>query len=227
MLGLFIAVTMALCLLSWAEQIPNGAGLANAGARAGGDKATKPVATDTHRGKWALPRLKLRLPRLRRKSAPAPHHQATEIAPVAPLEEARALTPHEAASESRDAEILSRISEMLAPPDHMPGPRHEEPAAPALQSAPGSTAELSPETKTAAPAARSFPELPVVEGFEPGDIILLELIGPAPRREDIRFRPCANGALVEIEGEPALIIASTAPEALDPGILQFRAHAAA
>ncbi|KEO52983.1 hypothetical protein [Thioclava pacifica] len=219
MLGLFIAVTMALCLLSWAEQIPNGAGLANPEARASKREATAPTAAP-RRSKLALPRLKLRLPKFRRKPVAAAQEQAARIAPVAPLEEARALTPQEAAAEARDAEILSRISEMLAAPDYMPKPRYEEPASAAPEAAAAPAAET-------APPQRSFPELPVIEGFAPGDVIALELIGPAPRPEDIRFSPCANGALVEIEGEPALIIADAAPEVLGPGILQFRAHVAA
>lgn len=200
MLALFIAITMALLLLSWAETMPR---------ETREESAAMPDAAPR---KLRLPVLRLpslRLPALRRRKAvdaPAP-----EIEPVAPLSQAHKAARVAAAPKVEDNDdVIARVEALLDSPDPEDLP---EPATAKAQPAP-----LPP----AAPA-----DLPRITGFTPGDVIALEISGPAPRPDEIGFTACAEGTLVLIEGFAELIIEGVAPEGLSPEILQFRDHAVA
>ena len=221
MFALFLAVTFALALLGWAEFAPR----SNRAAQAQGqDKVTaqrdantaddlpapkrspklKPKFKPKHAPKRAR-RLRLKWPSLtfRRKDRQI---KAMPDAPVAPLEELRAATqssapPAQAELPSdRDAEIMSRIEAML---------------------------EASPSAE--APASTSDEiDLPRISGFKPGDRITLELDGPAPRPDAVRFVPACSGphAIALIADEPVLLIEQTDAATLQPNVLSFRASAA-
>ncbi|KFE35971.1 hypothetical protein DW2_05060 [Thioclava atlantica] len=93
MLGLFIAATMALCLLGWAEMEPS-----RLGAAQGPEDGPKTRA-----------RIKARHPRrLLRRARPAAAASADE-APVAPFEEALS------ASSARDETVMARVVQALTP----------------------------------------------------------------------------------------------------------------
>lgn len=197
MLSLFIAITMALLLLSWGEAMPRDTE---------NETTTAPNAPVT---RVRLPRLALRLPKFWGRKSSAEVVQ--EIDPVEPFADAvRALSPAEAASVARNDEIMARVEALLDGPE--PG------------STPAPIDACEPASLANAPAP---PDLPRITDFAPGDMIAIEVVGPAPRRDEISFQPCAEGALVLIEGLAELVIEGVGPEALSPEILQFRDHAAA
>lgn len=197
MLALFIAITMALLLLTWAETMPR-------------EEAT--TTPDAPPRKLRLSAL--RLPSLRRRKVA--DATAQEIEPVAPLAQARKAAQFATAPRVEDNDdIMARVEAMLEAPeldaaDELTAP---EPATATAQS------ELEQDMDPT--------DLPRITGFAPGDTIALEISGPAPRPEEISFEACAEGTLVLFDGLAELIIEGVTPEGLSHEILQFRDHAAA
>ena len=137
----------------------------------------------------------------RAKPEAAPAAAPDAVAPLEELvsarnapEEARAPAPAVADDEA----VMARIAAIFADP---------EPAAP-------------PAPVAAAP--EPVEELPRISDFQPGDVIELELEGPAPRAEDIRFEQAGRDTRVLIEGIPALILARAKAASLGPEIFRFR-----
>ncbi|MBD3787257.1 MAG: hypothetical protein IE922_09850, partial [Sphingomonadales bacterium] len=69
--------------------------------------------------------------------------------------------------------------------------------------------------------------LPVLRDFHPGDVLELELDGPAPRATDITFRQIGRDTCVLIWGEPMLTLAGVEARRLSPAALRFRSPRAA
>ncbi|MGD9916745.1 MAG: hypothetical protein AB7U46_01915 [Paenirhodobacter sp.] len=174
MFALFLALTVAVALLLWAELGPS------FGPRA----KTAPKAAEV---------------------ADLPHFEDVvqrQKAPAAAESQAEPL----ATPEGDDA-VMARIAAMLAEPAAAP------PAPTPV--APVATPETARESTTEDP-------LPRIGGFAPGDVIELELEGPAPRAEDIRFEQAGRDVRVLIEGIPALILARAKATSLTPEIFRFR-----
>lgn len=64
--------------------------------------------------------------------------------------------------------------------------------------------------------------LPQIAGYRPGDVIELELDGPAPRAEDIAFEQAGHDTRVLIEGFPALVVQRVRAATLSPAVFRFR-----
>lgn len=75
------------------------------------------------------------------------------------------------------------------------------------------------------PGRRHTPSEPPLRltDFTPGDLIELELPGPAPHPEDICFMPLPSGdTRVQIAGEDVLILSGVDAATLSPAIFRFR-----
>ncbi|WP_417807258.1 hypothetical protein [Thioclava sp.] len=215
MFALFLAVTIALAVLGWAEFAPRRAGM---GTRAHAHEAQKgaqengqsdaPKPARRKRITLALPRFRLprfKLRRFKRVGVTELDEPLADLsAPIMPLNELREPVLEDAAPTVRpmtpvpsdaDADVMARIEAMLE----------------------------APEAQTDA-----ADDLPRVTDFAPGDKITLELDGPAPRAAAIRFEPDATGhhAIALIANEPVLLIENTDPTTLTPAVMSFRAHAA-
>lgn len=133
--------------------------------------------------------------------------------PVEPLETllprraaAPAATPAQA---DEDDIVMARLAALL-----------DEPAPLAATPAPAPVAAplpAIPETIT-----DNADDLPRVSGYRPGDVIELELEGPVPRLEDIRFEQAGRDTRVLIEGLPALVVQRVRAHALSPAMFRFR-----
>lgn len=202
MVALFLALSVALLLVSWAELAPTLA------ARLRADEPVAPV------------------PPLRRTDAAA---RGVEADPARPAARA-ARTP----TEEHDV-VLERLAALLADDPAPMQPVAEvaalapaaDAAEPAAAAKPGRRAERpapapEPAPEQIAASAAADAELPRVTGYRPGDVIELELEGPAPRREDIRFEQAGKDTRVVIEGFPALILARAQARNLTPAIFRFR-----
>lgn len=218
MFALFLAVTIALALLGWAEFAPRRAGkvaqvqeATDAAQDNDQSDATKPARrkrVTLALPRFKLPRFKLRLFKLRlfkRADTSEPDETLSDLsAPVVPLDELREPPREDAAQtapqtppvpDDPDADVMARIEAMLEAP------------------------EVASETQD---------DLPRIPNFAPGDQIALEIDGPAPRAREIRFEadPTGRHALALIADEPILLIENTDPATLTPAVLSFRAHAA-
>jgi hypothetical protein len=212
MFALFLAITIALGLLAWAEFSPRRAGkLAQAQdlPEAAQSPPGTPEAKQRKRLKLPrvkLPRFKLRLfTRARKAQRDKPH--ADPSTPIVPLNELRDThcddavpavgqsVPEPAGTGDADADVMARIEAMLDAPE---------------------------------PQTDLTDDLPRITDFAPGDKIALELEGPAPRPEDIRFEADATRrhAIALIADAPVVLIENTDPATLTPAVLTFRAHAA-
>lgn len=128
--------------------------------------------------------------------------------PVPPLESLRprrTAAPKASEPGDDDAALMARLTDLLTDPPA---------AAAAPAEAPAPTAPTPAEA------------LPRIDGFRPGDMIELDLVGPAPRAEDIRFEQFGRDVRVVIEGEPALILAQARVRNLGPEIFRFRSLSA-
>lgn len=120
---------------------------------------------------------------------------APEDAPVPPLDPRAAERTHPSpppATADDDAAVMARLAALLEEPEAAP----------------------------AAPAATD--DLPLISGYRPGDVIELELEGPAPRAEDIAFEQAGQDTRVLIEGFPALVVQRARAATLSPTIFRFR-----
>ncbi|KEO57452.1 hypothetical protein [Thioclava indica] len=223
MFALFLAVTIALALLGWAEFAPRRAGkVAQAqeatDAAQDNDQSDAPKPARRKRvtlalPRFKLPRFKLRLFKRADTSEPdetlsdlsAPDETLSDLsAPVVPLDELREPPREDAAQtapqtppvpDDPDADVMARIEAMLEAP------------------------EVASETQD---------DLPRIPNFAPGDQIALEIDGPTPHAREIRFEadPTGRHAIALIADEPILLIENTDPTTLTPAVLSFRAHAA-
>ncbi len=151
--------------------------------------------------------------RQRARATPAP---LPELAPLAPrarhaAPSAAGNSPAAAATADEDAAVIARLSRLLAEPVPPAPPRAGAAAKPAPVPLPE-------------PAAG---DLLRIAGFRPGDVIELELEGPAPRPEDIRFEQIGRDTRVLIDGFPALIVARAPARMLSPAAFRFRSPRAA
>lgn len=197
MLALFVALSVALLLVSWAELVPAIA----ARRRAEDDKKVTPV-----------PPLQ-RLSTGQRETEADPGRVAPAPAPMAP------------SGQDEDA-VMERLAALLAEGPE-PGPAAAAPVAHAVAPAPAAAPARRPAQPTPAPepvcaTPELDAELPRITGYRPGDVIELELEGPAPRGEDIRFEQSGKDTRVVIEGFPALILARAQARSLTPAIFRFR-----
>lgn len=195
MVALFLALSVALLLVSWAELAPAIA------ARRAVEDAVTPV------------------PPLQRTGV-SERAAAADPAPAAQR-------PAKTTDEAHDV-VLERLAALLA---EEPAPA---PVVAEVASAPVAAPAPKPQRKAARPAPAPRPEpvasteteadaeLPRITGYRPGDVIELELDGPAPRREDIRFEQTGKDTRVVIEGFPALILARAQARNLTPAIFRFR-----
>ena len=110
-----------------------------------------------------------------------------------------------ATTEEADAAILARLAQLLAEP---------APLAPIAAAQP-------------APAPVVAEDLPRVAGFRPGDVLELEIEGPLPRPEDLRFEQVGRDARLLLEGLPALIFEGVPARHLRPSHIRFRGPQAA
>jgi len=127
----------------------------------------------------------------------APDH--TIAAAAAPMT-APAAPAQPAPTEDQDDLILARLAQMLAEP------------------------------QVAAPAPVPTPvaeDLPRISGFRPGDVIELEIEGPLPRPEDLRFEQVGRDARMILEGLPTLIFEGVPARHLRPSHIRFRSPQAA
>lgn len=210
MLALFLTLTVALALLSWAELAPRRAerdGQPSGGTKSGGGQADPAAAPEA----GAPP-----------QGAPATAEQPT----------ARELPP--AATETEDDALLARLAALLdaAEPEAAPQPT----AVPSTATAPQPVSAPQPAAARTAPrkprpaplpAALQPAALPVLRDFHPGDVLELELDGPAPRATDIAFRQIGRDTCVLIWGEPMLTLAGVEARRLSPSALRFRSPRAA
>ena len=76
-----------------------------------------------------------------------------------------------------------------------------------------------------APVHDADDDLPRIDDLAPGERLELELDGPAPRRESIRFEQVQGRrrTRVVIEDEAILILDNTDAASLTPDLFQFRA----
>ncbi|KQB11648.1 hypothetical protein H9N28_15380 [Rhodobacter capsulatus] len=79
----------------------------------------------------------------------------------------------------------------------------------------------------AAAAAAAVEDLPRIRGFRPGDVIELEIIGPLPRPEDLRFDQVGHDARMLLDDLPALIFEGVPVRHLRPAQIRFRSPQAA
>ncbi|TKD21786.1 hypothetical protein FBT96_07690 [Rhodobacter capsulatus] len=77
------------------------------------------------------------------------------------------------------------------------------------------------------PAAAAVEDLPRIRGFRPGDVIELEIIGPLPRPEDLRFEQVGCDARMLLDDLPALIFEGVPVHHLRPAQIRFRSPQAA
>ena len=77
------------------------------------------------------------------------------------------------------------------------------------------------------PAAAAVEDLPRIRGFGPGDVIELEIIGPLPRPEDLRFDQVGHDARMLLDDLPALIFEGVPARQLRPAQIRFRSPQAA
>ncbi|PYF09303.1 hypothetical protein C8J30_10949 [Rhodobacter viridis] len=148
------------------------------------------------------------------KSVPpvAPDHAIAATA--APMTPPAAPAPPPATKDQDDL-ILARLAQMLAEPVLVPPT--PVPAAP-----------VAPQAPAPAPVATTVAEdLPRISGFRPGDVIELEIEGPLPRPEDLRFEQVGRDARMILEGLPALIFEGVPARALRPSHIRFRSPQAA
>lgn len=173
MVALFLAVSLALALVLWAELGPPAQARRDLRAATKGLPDGPPIA-----------------PLSDRASRRGPGAEVSKAGP-------------------EDDPVMARLAALLAQP---------EPAAPKPAPAPA---------PTAAPPPAAAEGLPVVLGYRPGDVIELELEGPAPRPEDITFRQLGRDTQVMIEGFAALVVARAPARSLSPAIFRFRSPRAA
>ena len=105
--------------------------------------------------------------------------------------------PAQPAAEDADASLLARVMHSLA-----------EPASPA---------------GTAAAAE----DLPRITGFGPRDVLDLEITGPLPQPEDLRFEQIGRDAMMLLEGQPMVIFEGVPARHLRPSHIRFRSPQAA
>ncbi|WP_444452748.1 hypothetical protein ACTTAI_17330 [Rhodobacter capsulatus] len=117
-----------------------------------------------------------------------------------------AVAPTSPADDPHDV-ILTRLAQMLAEPEVV--------AKPVAPQAPG---------PVATPVAE---DLPRISGFRPGDVIELEIEGPLPRPEDLRFEQVGRDARMILEGLPTLIFEGVPARHLRPSHIRFRSPQAA
>lgn len=167
MVALFLAVSLALALVLWAELGP---------------------------------------PAQVRRDLRAATKDASDGAAIAPLSgragrrEPGSMTQPAIRADLADDLFMARLAALMAQPEAAPAP---------------------------APAPAAANDLPVVLGYRPGDVIELELEGPAPRPEDITFRQLGRDTQVMIEGFAALVVARAPARSLSPAMFRFRSPRAA
>lgn len=129
---------------------------------------------------------------------PAPNPNAAQ-----PVPEAAPIAPQ---ADDSDRVMMERLAALLRDtPEPAPAPEASAPPAPAA----------------------ALDDLPSVRNFGPGDVLELELDGPAPQARDITFTQSGPDVLVTIWDEPALRIEGATASALTPAILRFRSPRAA
>ncbi|WP_295534797.1 hypothetical protein [uncultured Thioclava sp.] len=218
MFALFLAVTIALALLGWAELSPRPAGVKNTHAQTPASDAVTAPHMHRKRAKFELPRFKLPQFKLRflKRAAKGQSDETLShlTAPIVPLSELRETALEDAQSDAArtrpdrgaaavpgdaDAAVMARIAAMLD----------------------------SPEAES--DLAEDEADLPRITGFTLGDQIVLEMDGPAPHRNDIRFAPAQSGphTIALIADEPILLIENIEAAQLTPEVVSFRAQAVA
>jgi len=199
MLALFLALSVALLLVSWAELAPV------LGTRQSAEDTVAPVP---------------------------PLQRSSELRRDADVESPPCATPSNGTPEEAHDVVMARLAALLAD-EPAPAPAEAVSAAPVARAAAPAPA-AAPKRRAERPAPAPEPiaateasaeidtDLPRVTGYRPGDVIELELEGPAPRGEDIRFEQTGKDTRVLIEGFPALILARAQARNLTPAIFRFR-----
>lgn len=88
-------------------------------------------------------------------------------------------------------------------------------------------ADLAAARRSPAASAAAVEDLPRIRGFRPGDVIELEIIGPLPRPEDLRFDQVGHDARMLLDDLPALIFEGVPVRHLRPAQIRFRSPQAA
>lgn len=199
MLALFLTLTVAVALLSWAELAPRRAGrdgMPSGGPRSAGAQAEGATAPEA-----AAP------------VAPA----AAERPPV------QEIPP--TAAEAEDTALMARLAAMLdTSTPEAPQQTDTAPAASTTTAPQPTAARTRPRKPRPAPQPAT---LPVLRDFHPGDVLELELDGPAPRATEITFRQVGRDTCVLIWDEPMLTLAGVEARRLSPSALRFRSPRAA
>jgi len=115
-----------------------------------------------------------------------------------------------------DDDVMDRVAALMAEPEAAaPTPA----ARPAAKTARATSRPVSARRPV---VAKINPDLPRIDGYSAGDVIELEVEGPAPKDTDIRFTQFGDDTQVSIEGAPALVLVDTQADSLTAAIFRFR-----
>ncbi|MCE5973573.1 hypothetical protein LZA78_08790 [Sinirhodobacter sp. WL0062] len=201
MFALFLALSVALTLLLWAELGCPRLGIAPLRRR-----SPSPTPEDVPAPqKPVITKDELPSPSEALRFAERQARRSTRL-----IEQPEPLTIEPAAPELRenpDEAMWKRLEAMLHAPEQCP-----RPAPAALAQQPASVHDADDD-------------LPRIDDLAPGERLELELDGPAPRRESIRFEQVQGRrrTRVVIEDEAILILDNTDAASLTPDLFQFRA----
>ncbi|WP_263848546.1 hypothetical protein [Sedimentimonas flavescens] len=202
MFALFLALSVALTLLLWAELGCPRLGIAPLRRRSPSptpEDAPAPQKPTITKDELPSPSEALRFAerQARRNTRLIEQPDPLTVEP-APIAEPR---------ENPDEAMWKRLEAMLHAPEQAPRPA------------------ATVAAQDLAPTCDADDDLPRIDDLAPGERLELELDGPAPRRESIRFEQVQGRrrTRVVIEDEAILILDNTDAASLTPDLFQFRA----